>query len=359
MPDVIVIGASAGGLDAVKTVVKAFPNGLAASVFIVIHTSPEGPGLLAGILDRSGRLPAVTATSGMPFEHGHIYVAPPDSHLLVENGYMRLSHGPREHRFRPAIDPLFRTAARQFGRRVIGVVLSGNLGDGSHGLMLIKENGGIAIVQNPEEAIASSMPETALQRVDVDHVLPASEIGPAITDLVMNGHDQSSHRPARKRPAHNRQRAATRAERPSAEEPDSDALETGELPGPPSPFTCPDCGGTLWEFRNGELVRYRCHVGHGFTEQSLFVQQNGKVEDALWSALRAIEETIEFRKRMADRAQTRNLTAVMPSLERDLADYESQADALRELLLRPRGNGNAKGRQTRGRHTSNGRKKKR
>lgn len=360
MPDIIVIGASAGGLEAVRTVVKALPSGLPASLFIVIHTSPEGPGLLAGILDRSGSLPAVTARNGMPFEHGHIYVAPPDSHLLVEDGHVRLSQGPREHRFRPAIDPLFRTAARRFGRRVIGVVLSGNLADGSHGLMLIKENGGIAIVQNPEEAVAPSMPEAALQRVDVDHVLLAEEIGPAITDLVMNGHAHSSHRPGGKQTTPAKQRGAVGAEQPTAEEPDSDALETGAFPGPLSPFTCPDCGGTLWEFKSGELVRYRCHVGHGFTEQSLFVQQNGKVEDALWTALRAIEESIELRKRMADRALTRNLTTVMPSLERDIVEYESRADVLRDLLLRPGGKGDTKGRrQTRQRQASNGRKKKR
>ena len=157
-----------------------------------------------------------------------------------------------------------------------------------------------------------------------------------------------------------RPRGSGGTEKPSAEEPDSDALETGTLPGPPSPFTCPDCGGTLWEFKSGELVRYRCHVGHGFTEQSLFVQQNGKVEDALWSALRAIEESIELRKRMADRAETRHLTAVVPSLKRDIAEYESRADALRGLLLGNGGSGKLTRRlQPRQRHTSNGRKKKR
>ena len=360
MPDIIVIGASAGGLDAVRVVVNAFPKDLPAAVFIVIHTSPEGPGLLAGILDRTGNLPAVTARSGMAFENGKIYVAPPDSHLLLEDGYVRLSSGPREHRFRPAIDPLFRTAARRFGRRVIGVVLSGNLADGSHGLLTIKESGGIAIVQRPDEAVAPSMPEMALQRVDVDHVLPAGEIGHVITDLVMNGHQRQSHRGGSKRTKPARSGGRTAVEEPNAEEPDSDALETGAFPGPPSPFTCPDCGGTLWEFKNGELVRYRCHVGHGFSEQSLANQQNEKVEDALWSALRAIEESIELRKRMADRAQTRNLTAVVPSLERDIADYESRADALRDLLLGNGGNGKPVTRpQARQRHTSNGRKKKR
>lgn len=356
MPDIIVIGASAGGLAAVSTVVKSLPKNLPASVFVVIHTSPEGPGLLADILDRSGELPAVTVRGGMPFERGHIYVAPPDAHLLVEDGYVRLSRGPREHRFRPAIDPLFRTAAGQFGKRVIGVVLSGNLADGSHGLMLIKQRGGTAIVQDPTEALASGMPESALQRVDADHVLPARDIGRVLTELVMNGHDRPRRRPAKQRGS----RALKSLETPNAEEPDSDALETGTLHGPPSPFTCPDCGGTLWEFKEGALVRYRCHVGHGFAEESLAVHQNGKIEDTLWSALRAIEESVELRKRMVARARTRNLTAVIPSLERDITEYQSRADALRDLLLHSGGNGKGQARRrTRKRQTSHGRRKKR
>ena len=359
MPDIIVIGASAGGLTAVRTVVSDLPKNLRAAIFVVVHTSPEGPGLLAEILDRAGDLPAVTARSGMSFEHGRIYVAPPDSHLLVERGYMRLSRGPREHRFRPAIDPLFRTAAGLFGSRVIGVVLSGNLADGSHGLMLIKESGGTAIVQDPSEAVVPSMPENALQRVKADHVLPAHAIGAIITDLVMNGHVRAPQPARRKSTDKGRMRRAKMVEKPNAEEPNSDALETGAMPGPPSPFTCPDCGGTLWEFKNGDLVRYRCHVGHGFTEQSLAVQQNGRVEDALWTALRAIEESIELRKRMAARAKTRNLTAVVPTLTRDIAEYESRADALRDLLLRPEGNGHKRRLPKRQRHTSNGSRKKR
>jgi len=359
MPDIVVIGASAGGLIAVRTVVDALPRNLPAAIFIVVHTSPEGPGLLAQILDRTAKLPAVTAKNGMSFEHGHIYVAPPDAHLLIENGYLRLSRGPREHRFRPAIDPLFRTAATQFGPRVIGVVLSGNLADGSHGLMVIKQHGGTAVVQDPGEALAPSMPEHALERVKVDHVLPARAIGGAITDLVMNGHRRVSRNGRRKSSRKNKSRTP-KTETPNAEEPNSDGLETGALSGPPSPFTCPDCGGTLWEFRNGDLIRYRCHVGHGFTEESLALNQNDTVEDALWSALRAIEESIELRKRMTDRARMRNLTAVIPSPERDITEYKSRADALRALVLRPGGNGKKNGRRpARQRHSSNGSRKRR
>jgi hypothetical protein len=195
--------------------------------------------------------------------------------------------------------------------------------------------------------------------VKVDHVLPARAIGGAITDLVMNGHRRVSRNGRRKSSRKNKSRTP-KTETPNAEEPNSDGLETGALSGPPSPFTCPDCGGTLWEFRNGDLIRYRCHVGHGFTEESLALNQNDTVEDALWSALRAIEESIELRKRMTDRARMRNLTAVIPSLERDITEYESRADVLRALVLRPGGNGKKNGRRpARQRHSSNGSRKRR
>jgi two-component system chemotaxis response regulator CheB len=186
----VVIGASAGGLDAVRTIIYSLPPNFHTPILVVIHTSPEAPGLLAAILDRVGPLRASTARPIEPLENGHIYVAPPDSHLTIDRGRIRLTRGPREHRFRPAIGPLFRSAAQHYRDRAIGIVLSGNMADGTHRLMTIKGAGGIAMVEY--------------------------------------------------------------------------ALETGALRAPPSPFTCPDCGGTLWELNEGSLVRYRCHVGHSF-----------------------------------------------------------------------------------------------
>jgi two-component system chemotaxis response regulator CheB len=241
---------------------------------VVIHTSPEGPGLLSAILNRVGPLPATTARHGERIRGGHIYVAPPDRHLAIDGDQITLTRGPREHRFRPAIDPLFRSAAEHYGTRAIGIVLSGAMADGTHGLMRIKNAGGIAIVQDPEQAKAPMMPLSALQRVSVDYVLKSEEIGRVLTELVMNGHRNSGT----KRGGRSTDPA------PSPEHPNGDALETGTLPGPPSPFTCPDCGGTLWELKEGALVRYRCHVGHSYSSNSLAVAQDVRLEDTLWSA---------------------------------------------------------------------------
>jgi two-component system chemotaxis response regulator CheB len=324
--DIVVIGASAGGLDAVTNVVRTLPSNLNAAVFIVIHTSPEGPGLLPDILGRLGTLPVTAAQDRERIVPGHIYVAPLDFHLLLGDGRVRLSHGPREHRFRPAVDPLFRSAAEHYGARVIGVVLSGSLADGTHGLMLIKSRGGVAIAQDPDEALFPDMPRSAIERVKVDHVLPSEQIGAVVTELTM----------VRAAKLHSRAKSTRRkaaSSAPSPENPGVDALRSWGLDTPPSPFTCPDCGGSLWELREGKLVRYRCHVGHAFSTESLQAAQENKLEDTLWSALRAIEESIALRRRMLDRGRTGHLAAVAPGLTRDISDLEQRATTLRELLL--------------------------
>jgi two-component system chemotaxis response regulator CheB len=319
----VVIGASAGGLDAVSNVVRSLPSNLPATVLIVIHTSPEGPALLPDILGRLGTLPAATARDQDPITHGRIYVAPPDFHLLVSRGRLCLTRGPREHRFRPAVDPLFRSAAEHYGPRVIGVVLSGSMADGTHGLMVIKERGGVAVVQDPDDALFPAMPQSAIERVHVDHVLPSRQIGALITELTMMSAVAQRSRRGSKR----------RSRETSAEHPGTDALESGAFHKPPSPFTCPDCGGTLWELKQGGLVRYRCHVGHGFSEESLAAGQNGKFEDTLWSALRALEELIELRRRIAQRGRAGKLTSMIAGINRDIRDLEQQADTLRAALL--------------------------
>jgi two-component system chemotaxis response regulator CheB len=238
---------------------------------------------------------------------------------------MALNRGPREHYFRPAIDPLFRSAAKHYRSQVIGVVLSGNMADGTHGLTAIKQAGGIAIVQDPNEAYAPMMPMSAMTRVPVDYVLPTAQIGNVITRLVMS---------PRETPSAGRRSVKPEKMATPEDPPQMDSIERAEtFNGLPAPLTCPDCGGTLWEFTDSRLARYRCHVGHGFTEDSLAVGQNGKVEEALWSALRALEESIELKKRMAERARGRTLPVIARSLDRDIAEYEARADALRELLL--------------------------
>lgn len=324
---VIVIGASAGGITAVRTFLNRLPEKVPAAVFVVVHTSPDGPGLLAAVLDRATPLKVLRAENGIEIRDGHVYVAPPDYHLIIDGRRARLSHGPREHRFRPAIDPLFRTAAQHFGARTVGIVLSGHMADGTHGLALIKKAGGVTLVQDPDEAEVPSMPLTAMRHVGVDYVLPVEEMARVIMGLLMN--------PRKGQTRKSRPGGAIQTEKPNAEQPGADALRTGALDRPPSPFTCPDCGGSLWEIKESGLVRYRCHVGHGFTADSLREGMDEKLEETLWSALRAIEEGIALRSRMKERAKTQRLKAFASSLDDEVAEMVRRAEALRQLLLNP------------------------
>lgn len=320
----IVIGASAGGVRAVGTLLHRLLENIPAAIFVVIHTSPDGPGLLSTVLNRETPLTVVTPDDGDLIRAGHVYVAPPDYHLIVGQRHVHLNRGPREHRFRPAIDPLFRTAAEHYGPRAIGVVLSGHMADGIHGLHLIKKAGGVTFAQDPDEAEVPAMPLAAMRQVAVDYVLPVEEMARVIMGLLMNSR-RGTKKPKR----------SVRTEKPNAERPGTDALRTKAMRGAPSPFTCPDCGGTLWEIKEGKLIRYRCHVGHGFTIDSLREGMDVKIEDAMWSALRATEEAIELRGRMRARVKGRQLTGFISQIDTDVAELKHHADALREVLLKP------------------------
>jgi two-component system, chemotaxis family, protein-glutamate methylesterase/glutaminase len=321
-----VIGASAGGINAVRTLLNNLPETIPAAIFVVVHTSPSGPGMLATVLNRATRLTVETPEGPSAIRDGYVYVAPPDYHLIIDGDRVRLSHGPREHRFRPAVDPLFRTAAEHYGPRTIGVVLSGHMADGTHGLIVIKDAGGVTMAQDPDEAEVPAMPLNAMRRGTVDYVLPVEEMARVIMGLLMN------RRQPRERAL--RPRRPRKAEAPSAEHPGTDALRTHELDGPPSALTCPDCGGALWESNTKGLVRYRCHVGHSFTSDSLRDGMDEKLEDALWSGLRALEESIELRTRMMAQARERRLTAFTAMLDAEIDELTRRADALRHLLVR-------------------------
>jgi two-component system chemotaxis response regulator CheB len=182
--DLVVVGASAGGLEALRQLAAGLPADLPASVLVVLHIPPTGASVLPGILDRAGPLPATHAKDGSPLEHGRIYVAPPDFHLLVDDRTLRLEHGPAEHGHRPAVDPLFRSAARVYGERVVGVVLSGALDDGALGLAAVKAGGGVAVAQDPEDAMYPSMPRNAIDRGGADHVVVAADLAELVVRLV-------------------------------------------------------------------------------------------------------------------------------------------------------------------------------
>lgn len=323
---VIAIGASAGGVEALRQAVRELPPDLDAAVLVVIHIAPDSSSVLPQILNRAGPLPAIHAEDGLLINRGHIYVAPPNQHMLVQDGHLRIVHGPRENRSRPAVDPLFRTVAMAYGPRAIGVVLTGSLDDGTTGLLAIKQRGGIAVVQDPADALFPGMPSSALANVTVDHVVPLADIAATLVRLVEK--------------IANERRPAT-VSNPSDDikfesdlaKVDMHAIGEDDRPGRPSGFGCPDCGGVLWELRDGEYVHYRCRVGHGYSAESLLSAQGDGVEEALWSALRALEEKASLSRRLADRARQHNQPAVVERFEEQTASATQHANILRDILL--------------------------
>jgi two-component system, chemotaxis family, protein-glutamate methylesterase/glutaminase len=320
--ELVVIGASAGGLDGLLTIVRDLPPRLPATVIVVVHNN--GRSNLPGILARAGTLPVVVPEDGDPLVHGRILVPPQDHHLLVSRRGVILNSGPRENGFRPAIDPLFRTAAQAYGTGVAGVILSGGLDDGTYGMQVIKAAGGITIVQDPNEASIPSMPMSAIANVEIDYIASAAKIGELLVTLCG-------------------QRAKGRATMAVSKRPEPQD-QSGEMQvasmvhtfGPPSGITCPDCGGALWEIREGKLVRYRCHVGHQFTSDGLEAGQRDSVEGALWSAVRALEEQTDFRQRLAGRAASAGLTAVQDKFAEGARESHRQASAIRAVLFNRR-----------------------
>jgi two-component system chemotaxis response regulator CheB len=290
-------------------------------VFVVLHLPATGTSALPEILRRHGPLPAAHVRDSEPIQPGRIYVAPPDHHVLVRTGHVHLSRGPRENGHRPAIDPLFRSAAREYATRVIGVVLSGALDDGTAGLLAIKSRGGIAVVQNPEDALYPGMPGNALEHAQVDHVLAAASMGKLLTRLLANLAEPPAD------PAPTGMRVEVEMEGFSME-----AFE-GHHPGRPSGFSCPDCHGVLWQIKDGGLERYRCRVGHAWSPESLLTQQSEALEAALWVALRSLEERAALARRLAEPARRRGHAITATRFEEQAAEAQQAARLVRDLLL--------------------------
>jgi two-component system chemotaxis response regulator CheB len=319
--DIVVLGGSSGALPALLELLREVPRDLPAALFVVIHTSADNPGVLPEILQRTTELAVGIATQDAPVEHGRIYVAKPDHHLRLAKGRMTLDRGPRENGFRPAVDPLFLSAAQEYGRRVIGILLSGGLDDGTLGLMRIKRADGIALVQAPEDSLVPSMPMHAIERVDVDLVAAASVLGTSLASFVTGG-EKGGLRMKKK----SRSRAGSAPE----------AVDLpNDLDGPAPPeldLTCPDCGGALRRVEESGLARYGCHVGHQYTELGLLDGQRAEVESALWSAVRALREQAALRRRMSLRAHDRGWSTIAESYEAESRDAERRAELLRDLL---------------------------
>lgn len=322
MPDhgIVVVGASAGGVEALADLAASLPPDLPAAVFVVLHLPSTRSSALPDILSRRGPLPAAHVKDGEPIEPGRVYVAPPDHHVLLRSGHVHLARGPRENGHRPAVDPLFRSAAREYGSRVIGVVLSGALDDGTAGLAAIKTRGGLAVVQEPADALYPGMPTSALEHVPVDHVQPVAAMGALLARLTAEPAGAA-------RPAPADMEVEVEVEGFSLE-----AME-GEHPGQPSGFSCPDCNGVLWEIQDGDLQRFRCRVGHAWSPESLLTQQSEGLEAALWIALRSLEERAALARKLAAPARRRGHTITASRFEEQAAEAQQAARLVRNLLL--------------------------
>lgn len=323
--DIIVIGASAGGVRALTKLVAELPLNLQAAVFIVLHIPADSPSLLPAILARDSKLPVAHARDGDRIVKGRIYIGPPDHHLMIEDAHMKLVHGPKENLHRPSIDVLFRSAARWGGPRVIGVVLTGARDDGATGMRVIKQRGGIAIVQDPSEATFPSMPMSVLQTVKVDHSLHLHAIAPLLHELSKQTVDEGEY------PVPDEIQIESRIAEQNlgADELMASVEKIGRI----SRLTCPDCHGALWEIHDDDLLRYRCHVGHAFSADSLTEGQTEMLEVALWSAVRALEEKMVLAKRIVECARKANHMRAAAIFERRAREAEEHSSVLRELLL--------------------------
>lgn len=319
--DIIVVGASIGGVEALMGLMGGLPADLPAAIFVVLHLPAHAHSVLPELLTRAGRLPSTPVKDGEPITNGRIYCALPDYHLIVRRGHVELSHGPRENRCRPAVDVLFRTAARAYGPRVVGVVLTGALNDGTAGLLAIKDRGGVAVVQDPRDAFFPDMPESVLAYVAVDHREPLAQIPALLARLA-------------------REPAADDGAFPIPENMEIEADiaahggdERTPRPGRLSGFTCPECKGPMWQIEDGGMARYRCRVGHAYTAETMLAAQTEDVEAALWVALETLEESAQVAGRLAAEAHQREHHLAAARLEERAERAAERADAIRRGLL--------------------------
>lgn len=318
----VVVGASAGGVEALRDLVANLPIDFPAAILVVLHVQPSGRSALPAILARAGTLPCRHAEEGDRLEPGRVLIAPPDRHMIVADGSITLSRGPTENGHRPAVDVLFRSAARARGSRVVAVVLSGSLDDGAAGMVAVRQRGGVGLAQDFDEALHDGMPRAAAA-TGVDSVLEIKEIAATLVEIVGRLHtDQQSDPDPVERPSTLMEVEADMAQL------EPDAMHGHDRPGEPSGYACPDCHGALFEIIEGDLVRYRCRVGHAWSPESLVARQTVSLESALWMALRSLEEKAALSRDLAVRAASAGHTL---SAERFL-ENESEALGAAELV---------------------------
>jgi two-component system chemotaxis response regulator CheB len=326
--DVVVVGASAGGVEALSELIGGLPPDLPACVLVVLHLPSASYSALPAILDRAGGLTVRPAVDGAALTAGTVLVAPPDRHLIVRGDHVALGSGPKENGHRPAIDALFRSAARWRGSQVVGVILSGTLDDGSAGLLTIVQRGGVAVVQDPETALYDGMPRAALRAVPDALQVTGPEVSALVAKLCCE--EVTAGPPPVSRAL------AMETDIPEMNE---DALSEADRPGRPAAMTCPDCNGAMFELDEGNLIRYRCRIGHAWSAETLLLEQVEATEAALWAAIRTLEEKAALHRSLAQRPDGSHRNPSRAFHEDRAVEATGSAAVLRELLRRPLSSG--------------------
>lgn len=319
--DVVVVGASAGGVEALGQLLRDLPADFPAAMLVVLHLPTSARSALAAILARVCALPVRQAVDGARLERGTVTVAVPDHHLMLVGEHLSLSRGPRENGHRPAVDVLFRSAARAAGPRVVCVVLSGVLDDGTAGMIAVRARGGIGVAQHPDDALYSSMPMHAIEVARADHVATLAEMGKLLVRLVTEDVELAAAAPS------NLMETET-----AMADFDPEALNEEDRPGTPSGYGCPSCHGALFTITEGGMERYRCRVGHAWSPEALAEEQAQALEGALWMALRGLEERAALSLRMRERAEQRGHRHSAVAFRRRHDEAQSAAMVLRRLL---------------------------
>jgi two-component system, chemotaxis family, protein-glutamate methylesterase/glutaminase len=320
--DIVVIGCSAGGVEVLPKILSKLPRNTPAAIFVAMHVSAMTESYLPRIIGRSAKMPAEHAQHGEAIQPGKIYVAPPDQHMMLTETTIELTHGPKENRHRPAVDPLFRSAARVFGPRVIGVILTGALDDGTAGLQSVKRCGGYTMVQHPDEALAPGMPLSALRYVQADHVGKLASLATQLRRMIKE--------PPNKQPEVGcHEDAENLNQRASMNHHDMEKRY-----GPPSALVCPECSGPIWETEEANHTQYRCVVGHVYSPESFVAEEGVAAERALWVAVKTLQERSDLLKRLSDKATAMNQAISAASFKEKADESQAHADVIRGVLAR-------------------------
>ena len=330
-PDLVVIGASAGGVEALKRVIALLPPDLPATVCVTLHLADDTTSLLPGILSRAGAIEVLPATDGAPLRPGVVYVSQPSFHLTVVDDHVELGPGAKENGFRPSVDVLLRSAAVARGPRVVGVILTGMLDDGTAGLAAVARYGGVTLVQDPADAEFPSMPSNALHGTPTARSLSLDALVDEVVEIVSSGPAVPAEQPDIDAAVRERDEAEIRSALGQ-----NPALPGGAPIGVPSPYSCPDCGGVLNEVSDDAPVRFRCRVGHAYNGESLLRHQAHTFEDALWTALRAVEEREQISQRLAGEAAQAGRDWSHAHFARRAEDAHRSAVVLRGVLAEHR-----------------------